>query len=129
MKLLDKETRMKLLSLVLKCPDVIGEEGKAYYNPKDQFYGIEFSGQTLKIKMEVEPVFDMTDKEVDDMVQLIAFGVPLLGQLLQENAHLRNNVKLLIDTLQDVITIQKEIGDKEVVRVEIAEETPTVGEK
>ena len=126
---MDAKKKLELTELVLKNANFIEAEGDVIKNESTGTYGIVFKGQTLKVNLDIEPVFDMTDKEMEDLLTLIAVGVPLMATLLSENARLENHVHYLLDALQKVLEIMNDVGKETKLSISIIEDSPTVGEK
>lgn len=99
--MIDKRKMMFLQKQLMTCENILGAESQVINNGDGESFGVEFEGyQTLKFK--IKPIFDMPDEEVIALVNLFAYGMPILAELLQENARLESTVEALIDSIATV---------------------------
>lgn len=128
--MLTDEQLLELFTRVMKCPALIGNKGEVIKNKKANTYAIVFDGyQTLKIKIEVEPVFDMTDDELEDILTLIAVGVPLIPQLISDNSKLKEYIRMVLDSMYNLMDIHRTFNGDRRIKIITEKEYPTVGEK
>lgn len=128
--MLTDEQLLELFADVMKCPALIKSRGEVVKNKKNGTYAIVFDNyQTLKIRFEIEPVFDMTDKELEDILTLIAVGVPLIPQLISDNSTLKEYIRKILDSMYNLMDIHRAFNGDRRIKIVTEKESPTVGEK
>jgi len=115
---------IKKAKLDLSVPPVVRQSGNRY--------GIEFEGnQTFLI--EIEPVFDMTEEQIDAIVNLMALAPVVIPELLDKFQTKDKQVEALVDCVTTVALVASEkmrgISSIEVMDYEDEEDNPTVGEE
>jgi len=128
---MDKNKLSKLLGWIEKC-ESLSDANVILHKKESGTYGIEFEGyQTVKIV--AEPIFDSGgDEELDALMNLLAHGLPILAEILNENIELEAKIEGLIDAIAIVSIVSSEkIKDVKriVVETKDGQPFPTIGEK
>jgi len=94
-------------------------------------YGIEFEGyQTLKL--EVKPIFDMDDEELDALLNLLAMGIPSMADIIEEIGNLNSEIRALVGAIATVAFTISRHSNRQIEYYKEAEDNNselTIGEK
>ena len=114
--------------LLKKCEGVSGTESRLIKGDNGTF-GIEFEGYQ-SLRFEVSPIFDMSDEEVENLLMLIAIGVPFMQSIVNELKSLENAVTALVDAIATVALVSSKHSKQDLEKAVTEEKkAPTVGEK
>lgn len=131
--MLDQNKIKFLKSLLNKCEGFISSEANVIKGGED-VWGIEFS-EYQSFQINIKPIFDMSDEEVNALVNLFAYGLPVLNELVDENMRKDAKIDAMLDAFESYVLISSEkrrnLSNLKLVRDEsiVNESNLTVGEK